>query len=155
MKIQILAYHNCVCNLRNTQHFSGMRDVAVLWITDWKRCCVFPNVLCLSQQVDTRWLHVRNLFKVKIRLNISCILWNIHHPGGLSVHQCKNIIKEAINTDKILSKRRMKSVILYLVKVYWISTNVELQRCDWQTSFCPTILTENETFINVHIILQK
>ena len=29
--------------------FSGARDVAILCITDWKWCCVFPDVLYLSQ----------------------------------------------------------------------------------------------------------
>ena len=35
----------------STQRFSGVCDVAILWITDWKLCCVFPDVLCLSQLV--------------------------------------------------------------------------------------------------------
>ena len=34
--------------------FQGARDVTVLWITDRKGRCVHPEVLCLSQLVDTR-----------------------------------------------------------------------------------------------------
>ena len=59
---------HCVCNLRKY----SAHNVVVIWITDWKRCYVLPNVLCLSQLVDYAVIAfrchvwVRNLFEVII-----------------------------------------------------------------------------------------
>ena len=48
--------------------FSGVHNVAVLWITDWKWCCILPDVVCLSQLVDTRWLCSDVMFVSEIYL---------------------------------------------------------------------------------------
>ena len=58
----------------STWCFAGARDVAVLWITDWKQCRLLLNVLCLSQLVPSRYtvtafrchVHVQNLFETII-----------------------------------------------------------------------------------------
>ena len=69
MKIQFRAARSTVaCVIQaNTQRFLGVCDVVTLSITDWKRSCVHPAVLCLSQLVDARWLDVMFVSEIYLK----------------------------------------------------------------------------------------
>ena len=100
-----------------TRRFSGAHRVAVLWITDWKRCCGLPNVLCLSQLMDTQWLRSdvmfvsENLFEViicPVRLVCKCASEYLNYL--LIFHKYTSLlITEAIRTSCWWRKERWRA----------------------------------------------
>ena len=54
---------------RNTmQRFSGVCDVAVLWIADWKLCCVFPMSWgCHTSGYGVTAFNVMFLFEIYLK----------------------------------------------------------------------------------------